>query len=62
MDIKQSYLQTLSTHCPKMNMNEKNEQVPIQLPSIARTLSDAKKIIKRKILSLDFGDNPNYPI
>ena len=25
---------------------KKNEQVPIQLPSIARTLSDAKKIIK----------------
>ena len=29
-------------HCPKMNMNEKTKQVPIQLPSIARTLSDAK--------------------
>ena len=28
-------------HCPKMNMNEK-KQVPIQLPSIARILSDAK--------------------
>ncbi len=29
-------------------MNEKkNEQVPIQLPNIARTLSDAKKIIKK---------------
>ena len=36
------------THCPKLNMNEKkNEQVPIQLPNIARTLSDAKKIIKK---------------
>ena len=31
-------------------MNEKkNEQVPIQLPIIARTLSDAKKNIKKKI-------------
>ena len=27
---------------------KKNEQVPIQLPNIARTLSDAKKIIKKK--------------
>ena len=29
------------SHCPKMN--EKKMKVPIQLPSIARTLSDAKK-------------------
>ena len=28
-------------------MKEKNEQVPIQLPSVARTLSDAEKIIKK---------------
>jgi hypothetical protein len=29
-------------------MNEKNNKhVPIQLPNIARTLSDAKKIIKK---------------
>ena len=35
-------------HCPILNMNEKKtEQVPIQLPNIARTLSDAK-IIKKK--------------
>ena len=27
---------------------KKTEQVPIQLPNIARTLSDAKKIIKKK--------------
>ena len=26
---------------------QKNEQVPIQLPSIARTLSSAKKILKK---------------
>ena len=32
-------------------MNEKKtEQVPIQLPNIARTLSDAKKIIKKFFL------------
>ena len=36
-------------HCAKLNMNEKKtEQVPIQLPNIARTLFDAKKIIKKK--------------
>ena len=28
---------------------KKTKQVPIQLPNIARTLSDAKKIIKKKI-------------
>ena len=34
-------------HCPKMNMNEKNnKQVPIKFPGITRTFSDAKKIIK----------------
>ena len=37
-----------TTHCAKLNKNEKKtEQVPIQLPNIARTLSDAKKIIKK---------------
>ena len=41
---------------------KKTEQVPIQLPNIARTLFDAKKIIKKKFLSLDIGDNPIYPI
>jgi hypothetical protein len=36
-------------HYPIMNMNgKKNEQDPIQLPSIARTLFDAKKVIKKK--------------
>ena len=30
---------------------KKNEQVPIQLPNIARTLFDAKKIIKKKFLA-----------
>ena len=38
----------LVAHCAKLNMNKKTEQVPIQLPNIARTLSDAKKIIKKK--------------
>jgi hypothetical protein len=41
---------------------KKTEQVPIQLPNIAITLSDAKKIIKKKNLSLDLRDNPIYPI
>jgi hypothetical protein len=41
---------------------KKIEQVPIHLPRIPVTLSDAKKIIKKKILSLDLGDNPIYPI
>jgi hypothetical protein len=40
-----------------MNMKEKNEQVPIQLPSIARTLSDDKKNYKKN-LSLDVKANP----
>ena len=40
------------THCAKLNMNEKKtKQVPIQLPNIARTLFDAKKIIKKKFLA-----------
>jgi hypothetical protein len=44
-------------------MNEKkNEQVPILLPNIARTLSDAKKNYQKKNLSLDLRDNPIYPI
>ena len=30
---------------------KKTEQVPIQLPNIARTLFDAKKIIKKKFLA-----------
>ena len=51
-----------NSHCSKLNMNEETEQVPIQLPNIARTLSGAKKIIKKKFLSLDLGDNPIYPI
>ena len=42
------FLCHLYSHCSKMNMNEKNQQVPIKLPSIARTLSDAKKIIKKE--------------
>ena len=41
------------SHCPIMIMNEiKPEQVPIQLPSIARTLSDAKKNIEKIFLGL----------
>ena len=28
-------------------MKKKHKQIPIQLPSIARTLSDAKKVIKK---------------
>jgi hypothetical protein len=44
--LKKSYP---NTHCPKVIMNEKkHKQIPIQLPWIARTLSDAKKIIKNK--------------
>ena len=40
----------LYTHCPILNMNEKKtKQVPIQLPNIARTLFDAKRIIKKKL-------------
>ena len=45
-------------------MNEKNKQVPIQLPNIARTLSDAKKIIKKKIIQFirfeNHMDGPRY--
>ena len=37
-----------TAHCAKLNMNKKTKQVPIQLPNIARTLFDAKKIIKKK--------------
>ena len=51
------------TNCAILNRNEKKtKQVSIQLPNIARTLSDAKKIIKKKILSSDHGDNPIYLI
>ena len=36
------------THCAKLNTNEKKpKQVPIQLPNIARTLSDAKSYQKK---------------
>ena len=36
-----------SSQCPKMNMNEKkNKQVPIQLPSIARTSLVVSRALK----------------
>ena len=38
------------SHCAKLNMNEKTKQVLIQLSNIARTLFDAKKIIKKIFL------------
>ena len=40
---------------------QKTEQLPILLLRGARSFFDAKKM-KKKIASLDFGDNPIYPI
>ena len=39
--VKKTTQKANKTHCPKKNMNEK---VPIQLPSMNRTLSNVKKI------------------
>ena len=44
-------LKSLSTLGETENEWKKTEQVPIQLPNIARTLFDAKKIIKKKFLA-----------
>ena len=43
-------------------MNENNNQVPILLLRGARSFFDAKKIKRKEFVSLDFGDNPIYPI
>ena len=50
-------------HTPGETENEwqKPEPVPILLLRGARSFFDAKKM-KKKIASLDFGDNPIYPI
>ena len=40
---------------------QKTEQAPILLLRDARSFFDAEKM-KKKIVSLDFGDNPIYPI
>ena len=40
---------------------QKTEPVPILLLRGARSFFDAKKM-KKKIVFLDFGDNPIYPI
>ena len=40
----------ISAHCAKMKMNEKKiEQVPIPLPKAASSLSEAKKMKKKKL-------------
>ena len=52
-------------HTPGETENEwqKTKPVPILLLSGARSFFDAKKMKKKKkIASLDFGDNPIYPI
>ena len=51
-------------HTPGETENEwqKTEQVPILLLRGARSSFDAKKMKKKKFASLDFGDNPIYPI
>ena len=41
-----------------MNENNKQVQIQIQLPRITRILFDANKILEKKNLSLDLGDNP----
>ena len=35
--------------CAKMKANNENEQVPIPLPKVASSLSDAKKMKKKKL-------------
>ena len=41
---------------------KKNKQVPILLLRGARSFFDAKKMKKKNFASLDFGNNPIYPI
>ena len=41
---------------------QKTKQVPILLFRGARSFFDAKKMKKKNFASLDFGDNPIYPI
>ena len=48
--------------CAKMKANNENEQVPIPLPKVASSLSDAKKMKKKKIVPMDSWDNPIYLI
>ena len=44
------------------NVWQKTEQVQILLLRGARSFFDAKKMKKKRIVSLDFGDNPIYLI
>ena len=55
----------LTSNCYTLGETEnewqKTEQVPILLLGSARSFLDAKKL-KKKFASLDFGDNPIYPV
>ena len=60
--IKKSWMvSTVYTPGETKNEWQKTEQVPILLLRGARSFFDDKKI-KKKIVSLDLGDNPIYPI
>ena len=56
------HLQTILTLGETENEWQKTEQVPIILLRGARSFFDAKKMKKKNFASLDFGDNPIYPI
>ena len=50
-----------TTLCENENERQKTEPVPIPLPRAAGSCFEAKKM-KKKNASLDFRDNPIYPI
>ena len=62
-DLKNSKVEN-NQHTPGETENEwqKTEQVPILLLRGARSFFDAEKTKKKIFASLDFGDNPIYPI
>ena len=52
----------MSTLWENENERQKTEQVPIPLSRVAGSCFEAKKMKKFFFASLDFGNNPTYPI